>query len=378
MLLLVALCSCQACGDDTAKKEVDAGSPSTNPDGLRKLAFKSSKTELAFPEITLSPDGREVISCYGEGQVVFFDADSLTVKKRVDLSLPNGKPPVGYCLISVVGNHAYAYYVVESLVAGNEEHRCLFKVNILDRGLEAVWEIDEKHYDLNAFGVAGDSFAGVLPTSEQQTALAAIGLEKNHPKDDPDPGIRPLFVDLSTGAFSRKKVATVANLESQRLYTAFGSKIVGTAWLHGPEYPFDFIADTKSGSLVRLSSEAFSQFFKVDEKTRRLLNGGLPSEGFKVYDLDSGKELLSFPTPASGFNNDVLLLPGRDLAAIIQEINTEPLTYVTLVSTKTGTKLASAWLPDEASFAAAVTSDGRRLFVGSHNHLFSVEVPPDL
>ena len=63
---------------------------------------------------------------------------------------------------------------------------------------------------------------------------------------------------------------------------------------------------------------------------------------------------------------------------IVEAINTEPLSYVTLVSTRTGEKVASAWLPDDGTSGTTVSRDGRRIYVAALEHLFLVEVPADL
>jgi len=378
LVLLLALCSCQACSDGgEGDGQVDAGPSTTNPDGLRKLAFKSLATEDAFPAIALSSDETQVISCSGLGKVAFFDARTLARGKVLDLTELATPKVESYCRISVIGDHAYAYY-------GNmrpEDPKRVFKVSVAKREVEAVWTVDEKLFDQDDFTSSGSEFSGVLPTAEPNVGLALIGLEVELPKDAPDPGIQPLYVDLETGAFRREKVCDVAGMETQRLCTAFaaGGRIVGTAWMHafGVD-PFDFIVDVESRSLVKLSSKAYWDFFDVDEETGQLLNGGLPSEGFKVYDLKSGAERLSFESPAPGFNVSARLLPGRHLAAIVEAINTEPLSFVTLVSTRTGEKVASAWLPDDGTSGTTVSRDGRRIYVAALEHLFLVEVPADL
>jgi len=369
--LTVAL-SCCSCPDSSVSDDAR--------NSLPELTVRTQRYKPGAMAIRLSTDERLVVTASLQGKVGFHDAQTLAHKKTLDLG-PLIKPQIdAYPRLTVIGDHAYAYYKLES------EETFVFKIDLVKQQAVATWEVPRSTWQMNSYLNGSAEFEGVVALAGGKKAVAALGLEAKYPdpkyQKDVKAGIAPLFLDLETGTFSRELVTELNGLEIQQIYTAFdGHRLLGSAYYHqsdkppyGPIQPHHgFILDLDTGELTRTATPFDFKNSWVDEKNRRVFLGSRPSDGWMVVDLDTGKTLHANASPVQSFIMQVVGVSG-DRAVIVQTGGKAP-SPVTLADVRSGQALARAWVDDQFPRAAVATTNGRRAYLSGFDSISTVDIP---
>jgi len=366
---------CSSCSNEATMEE-----PKPKPDPVPQLSFVSAPCESASEDVKLSQNESTLIVCGLRGKISLYDAQSLTLLTTFDLKEKYNV--TSNCRMSVIGDNAYVIY------GADQDPPMIVKVDLVQKKLVDEWKIPAELFNRSVFGgIDLKAYYGLLPLEEPGQAVLAhyftIDYSGDPRNDKEERGIAPIFVDLNTGKMTRKVVLPVEGLEYAINEGGYDGRYLFGFLSYDNQYFKDkpsgavgYLLDLKTKEIKTFPTSGSPHSMFIDRTRTRLFFTGTPSVGWWVDELGTGKRLFNHPNPSPLFIMDVVGID-EDRAGLVQ-CGSIPgsASVLNVVSISSGKKLAEAVIPDEYGNCAAVTRDGKYVYVGNFKTISKVEIPP--